>query len=283
MIVGHGLPFLKLVGTGNDFLFIDLRAKPLTTWTALSRLQVVQRMADRHYGVGADGVIFIEENQNDDVPLGWDFYNSDGSRASMCGNATRCMGRWAHEVLKQDEVRFRSAVGVVVVKRKGDQFTSQFDFLKFSTQSLTYLSHGKKCTAQFIDTGVPHAVVEISQIADAPASEEDIRALRFHPAVGEQGANVTFLKRLSETEIQTTTFERGIEDFTLSCGTGVLAAAAIAAELSVRRRLDRDIELHVETPGGRLKVGFSKDLKLVSLVGPAHTICSGEFIEGRLL
>lgn len=278
----RGLPFLKIVGTGNDFLFIDLRAQTLQDITKLSRSQVVARIAHRQFGVGSDGVVFIESNPGGSAPLKWDFYNPDGSRAAMCGNATRCMGRWAELQMEASTVSFQTAVGAVTVRKDGEEFSSSLTFLQITPRALLFSSSGVEKTATYLDTGVPHAVVRVDRLEDSRAMDSEIRALRYHPDTGPDGANVTFYQRTGEHSLRTMTFERGVEGFTLSCGTGVLAAAAAEARINSASPPTDAIDVAVETPGGALQVRFEKGLTTVLLKGPAQLICSGEITQGLL-
>lgn len=125
------LAFDKIVGTGNDFLFFDLRERPLSEFTRLSRGELAIRAADRHNGVGADGVVFVERNEGEPA-LKWDFFNSDGSQAAMCGNALRCMGLWAREWLRSETVRFLTARGPIDVSHVEGEFTPNSRFCGWS-------------------------------------------------------------------------------------------------------------------------------------------------------
>lgn len=270
--------FHKIVGTGNDFVFVDLREHSLREATALSRAVLARRIADRHQGVGADGVVFVEKLSGHEA-LKWDFYNSDGSAASMCGNALRCMGRWGREVLGQDDIQFVTARGPVEVRYRDGGYWAELTFLKLEPRGIDFVANGRTERAILIDTGVPHAVREVSSLADRAALAEDIRALRFHQATGAAGANVTFFARLGDGELQTITFERGVEDFTLSCGTGVLAAAAVGLGVTHHHPPRDLLEVGVETPGGRLRVRFEPGLRAITLVGPSLLICEGRIHE----
>jgi diaminopimelate epimerase len=278
----ESLSFLKIVATGNDFIFIDLRDRSLEGMTSLTRAGIASRLAHRQNGVGADGVIFVERQTQASTPLKWDFYNSDGSKAEMCGNATRCMGRWAHAVMNVSSVRFSTVVGDVEVLRDGELFASKLDFLKLHPREVRYQANGEDRIATLIDTGVPHIVVPIASMNDARSRQMDIEALRFHPQAGPRGANVTFLEDIGGGALRTVTFERGVEDFTLSCGTGVLAAAVVGTGVRADAPLEAAREVRVETPGGALDVRFEKDLRVVWLRGPANLIYAGTLAEGIL-
>lgn len=265
------MKFTKLVATGNDFIFIDARDATVVGELNLRRPEIARKVCARHLGVGADGMVFVENCSADDGSgYRWDFYNSDGSTAEMCGNATRCMGRWASHVLGASEIRFKTQAGWVVAKTEGGVVSSELSFIQAILSPLTYRSAGVDKVAQLVNTGVPHAVIEIEDISLAKRCLEDVRALRFHVGAGVRGANVTFLQALGANEFSTITFERGVEDFTISCGTGVLAAAAVGLARAGGNRA------RVHTPGGQLEVQYGENLKGVILKGPATLICEGE-------
>ncbi len=275
MSANSRFPFYKIVGTGNDFLFLDFRDDYLTDVNRpVARAEFVRRIANRHTGVGSDGVVFVEKQGSD---LKWDFYNPDGSSAAMCGNALRCMGRWAKTVLGKDEVQFHTRLGLVTVRYEGGRFNAQLRGLNVSPRALPYEIDGSPLEASLINTGVPHAVVRVSTISNEDFLLKHVPHLRRHPVAGIEGANVTFVQVVDAKEFKTVTFERGIEDFTLSCGTGVLAAAAeglgfIPSETSAK----------LTTPGGILEVIYKDNFSVAHLIGPAEVICSG-FLEERFL
>lgn len=273
MTPGQGeLPFVKLVGTGNDFVFIDARNGLPSAFIQRPRQELVRRLCDRHFGIGADGVVFVENaSSSERLPgrLRWDFYNSDGSSAEMCGNATRCMGRWAERVLGVSQVEFETTAGLVRAYAHGDLIESELSFVSASLKSIQFEHQGRLETAFLVNTGVPHAVYETSKIETASRLVDVIRALRFHPETGARGANVTFLERVGRSSYKTVTYERGVEDFTLSCGTGVLASAAVGLSS------DGAFAADVETPGGKLEVRYKDGFKGVSLIGPAAVVFSG--------
>lgn len=255
----------KIVGTGNDFLFIDARdvskAVPRERRSALA-----QKLCDRHFGVGADGLVFVEPNSAG-ADLTWDFYNNDGSVAEMCGNASRCMGRWAQIKLGRESVSFDTMAGRVRTETVGDEISLSIDYLEIKFKDLEFQVDGRTQTATFVNTGVPHAVFHLRNIEDARKSQSVIKALRFHPNVGPRGTNITFVaprEASQKIEFDTVTFERGVEDFTLSCGTGVLAAAAVTL-----KDQSKPAEVKLTTPGGLLTVKYGQNWAGAVLRGPA--------------
>lgn len=272
------LDFEKLVGTGNDFVFIDGR-KTLPSWfEAMGRARMASWICNRHTGVGADGVVFIDRatapDENGSSHVKWDFYNSDGSIAEMCGNASRCAGRWAERHLKAQSIQLETLSGVVRVEVFADYIRAHLSELKLIPENLPFALQGNARSAILINTSVPHAVLALEDLEQAALSQDAIQALRWHKKAGARGANVTFYQRVSDTEVKTVTFERGVEGFTLSCGTGVVAAAT-AAYLENETRGLRHRHLVVVAPGGRLGVEFAADLTSAVLTGPAQFVFSG--------
>ncbi|HVK61927.1 MAG TPA: hypothetical protein VM432_10270, partial [Bdellovibrionales bacterium] len=173
------------------------------------------------------------------------------------------MGRWTKNHLGLDNVRFETSAGMVDVSVKDEQVASHLGFVKASLREITAEVAGKQVRATLVNTGVPHAVVRVDELEGADTQKELISAFRFHPAAGPRGANVTFLQVVGRAKVRTKTFERGVEGFTLSCGTGVIAAAAVCLKEQGGLRAE------VWTPGGELVAEFGSDFTGVTLIGPA--------------
>ena len=268
------LRLVKIQGAGNDFLFIDLRTTSLQHFTTLNRRELVRRLADREFGIGADGVVFVE-NGGSEVTFSWDFYNKDGSTAEMCGNAARCMGRWGQLFAGKSEFSFRTIAGDVFVRGVDAAVEAFLPFVKIEMKNLEYNLNGEVHSALFVNTGVPHLVVEVAKLEQAYKMLDHVQALRFHPDVGSRGSNVTFVERVAETKFKTVTFERGVEGFTLACGTGVLAAAAKGIQGKT------NVTVEVEAPGGALQVIFPKEGGAI-LSGPAKLVFEAKVNEELL-
>ncbi len=261
----------KYSATENDFLIGQLlNDEDSMAWTkafgVLPRAKVAQRLCDRFNGIGADGLLLIQPSQSDDFH--WDFYNRDGSSAEMCGNAARCAALWADNLTKKAVTKFGTLAGPVVVSKHNDSL--------FEVQMTPLIDHNKDlvlslgpdlANVRWLNSGVPHAVVERHSLEPRPELFQWANQLRRHSHFGPQGANVTFYTRLTPTRISSLTFERGVEDFTRSCGTGAVAAAWAAGES----------DIDVQVPGGDLRVEFSNlNSKVVPrLIGPAHYV--GQF------
>ena len=235
-------------GCGNDFILIDNRTARL----AMDPAVFCQSVCRRKRSVGADGLILIESS--DAFDFQWQFYNADGSRAEMCGNGARCAARFAHHTgIAGEKMVFRTDAGPIEAQIYGDQvkikMTPPF---ACRTEVAIDLSVGRR-TVSSINTGVPHVVLETDRLA-----EEQIvplgREIRHHACFAPAGTNVNFVQPDGDNRLQVRTYERGVEDETLACGTGCVAAALVTA---LRRRWSAPIPV-VTRSGGILTIYFRK-------------------------
>ena len=301
------LSVMKLVATGNDFLFINGIDSDAKNWPSLNRSQLAKVLCDRHFGLGGDGLVIIERptdligspNAQLEVPtFQWDFYNSDGSSAEMCGNATRCFGRWAEKTLNLSCAKLVTIAGIVEVtarptgqadgrsrgeaSKSSSQFESLLSFVKTTGRRIMARLDERDYCAILLNTGVPHAVIAVDDLESAKNHSSLIQAFRFHPDTGAKGANVTLIQAFGPTHFKTVTFERGVEGFTLSCGTGVLAAAIAGVVHGLKSNGSSIDELAeasgymknatLDTPGGTLSVQILKAGCGVLLAGPAEIV-----------
>ena len=217
------VPFSKMSGSGNDFVLIDHRRRFLDE----DRLNAfVAGICRRRLSVGADGVILIEPSQTADFR--WRFFNSDGSSAAMCGNGARCAARFAHlQGVCGPDMRFETGAGEIEAHVSGRRvrvkMTDPGPLESGRRLELSNGSLGMSC----IDTGVPHAVVLVDDVAAVDVAALG-REIRFHPRFAPAGTNVDFISREREG-IAIRTYERGVEAETLACGTGSVAGALVAA------------------------------------------------------
>ena len=266
--------FAKFVGAGNDFLFMDAREG--RAFPRAARADFARAACDRHFGAGADGAVFVEG----DAARGWrwDFYNRDGSQAEMCGNAARCMAEWSRIKLGLNEIDFATTAGLVRARSLGvGRARVELGFVARAARPFMIESpelSGGRVSGFLFNTGVPHAVLEVAKIEDARAWPETVRRLRWLPEAGPKGANATFFARAKSGagRIDSVTFERGVEDFTLACGTGVVAAALAYA------RVAGGAGANVSTPGGELRVEFEATGETgVALEGSAEFVYEGAY------
>jgi len=228
---GDRATFYKMTGSGNDFVMLDGRAHRLGEWPA----ERIVATCNRRLGVGADGLVLL-------TPLGigevrFDFFNSDGSRASMCGNAALCSTRLAARLgmAPTGEVRLRTDAGLVRGRCLPGPDRAEINLEPFDLPvAVPGIAFGPgERQARFAVVGVPHLVVLVDDV-DAVPLESRGRELRFHPALGAAGANANFISapRSPGAPWRIRTYERGVEGETLACGTGTVAAALVVAELT---------------------------------------------------
>jgi diaminopimelate epimerase len=262
------LRFTKMNGAGNDFILIDNRAGEIH----LDSSQIA-RLCDRHRGVGADGVLLLEKASNN-ADFRMRYFNADGGEAEMCGNGARCFARFANKMAKASgKISFDTQAGMIAAELFNDLVTLQMTEptdLRISMK-LPVTNEGK--TVHFINSGVPHVVIPVSRVDDVDVRREG-SAIRYHNTFSPKGANVNFIGKLGPKKIAVRTYERGVEDETLACGTGVVASALIFATLE-----NTNGPITVIARGGdELQVGFEKSdnrFRNVTLTGPADFVFDG--------
>lgn len=257
-------------GAGNDFLLVDNRAGRIE----LSPDQVA-RLCHRQKGVGADGLILLTGCESGRAPWAWQFFNSDGSVADMCGNGARCFARFVQRVAGGGtRLTFETRAGVVAAELDGDRVTIGLTSPSgLQLNQRVGLASGP-LIVHSLNTGVPHAVVIVDDAESTPVVSLG-RELRHHPHFGPDGTNVNFVQRLGTGSIRVRTYERGVEGETLACGTGVTAAALVCNRLfgfapPIRARVQG---------GDELEVGFRETegaFDQVRLTGPAEFVFEGE-------
>ena len=269
-------------GTQNTFFILDARSQNFDTQLhilsgGLSRSEVARNLCRSFHLSKADGCIFIEEDSQLDFK--WDFYNCDGSSAQMCGNAARCVA-WLSCKQKwtmSSSVKFRSISGVI----KADVDLKGFVKVEMSVPQIlehtTFQYDSQTLKGLSVNTGVPHFVMETANVTDKNSLKKVAQYIRGHPYFGSEGSNVSFLsspdKNFTSQDIfEGLTFERGVEDFTQSCGTGVVAIAAFLISRHIKS-FNEDIAIKV--PGGCLTVLILKDFKGAFLFGPVEYL--GQF------
>ena len=262
------LRFTKMDGAGNDFILIDNRAGDIH----LNRSQIA-RLCDRHRGIGADGVLLLE-NPSDHADFRMRYFNADGGEAEMCGNGARCFARFASKVADASgKISFETPAGVISSELAGDLVTLQMTEPTDLRLDIPLEIGAEKKIAHFINSGVPHVVVPVAQVGDIDVPREG-SAIRHHEMFSPKGANVNFIEKRGANEIAVRTYERGVEDETLACGTGVVASALVfAATENVKG------PIRVLARGGdELGVGFDrvdKQFRSVTLTGPAEFVFEG--------
>ena len=253
------LPFFKYQGAGNDFVMIDNRRNKFPK----NNTKLVKLLCDRKFGIGADGLILLENDEVSDFKM--DYYNSDGKKGSMCGNGGRCLVAFAkHLGIIDDETIFGAVDGL-------HGATIENELISLQMQDVTEIR--VKSTASFLDTGSPHHVQMVKGLDTFDVFKEG-RKLRYG-LYGKKGSNINFVEQKTSDTFSVRTYERGVEDETLSCGTGV---TAVALAMYDSGKTDSE-NIHISTLGGELLVRFEKNgegYKNIHLVGPAKLVFKGE-------
>lgn len=258
----QNLQFWKYQGAGNDFILLDQREQRLIKVTDEKR---IAWLCDRHFGIGGDGLILLEPSAEADFQML--YFNADGRLGSLCGNGGRCVVAFAHDIgVIGDHCRFLAYDGIheAIIRSPGWVALQLHDISDIEKRGQDYC----------LDTGSPHFVRFVEHLDGLQVTEAG-RAVRYAAPFREKGINVNFVES-REGYLRVATYERGVEDETLACGTGVTAAAmAYVASLP---QAERQWNIPVETKGGRLEVQFRYDGATFSdvwLGGPALQVFTG--------
>lgn len=269
------LPFMKLAGSGNDFILLDNRsgAVPVNEETR----EFVRNVCARGTGLGADGLILIENSDVADIR--WQFYNADGSTAEMCGNGSRCAARFAWlKGITPRELTLETVAGIVRAEITGGRNVKvQLTAPHGLQHNVSVEIEGATYPASCLNTGVPHCVYFVDDIDKADVFERG-RATRYHELFQPRGTNVNFIQVTGPHTISIRTYERGVENETLACGTGSVAAAIVAGSLGM---VNSPVMVHTRS-GAVLKIYFVEragNFQDVFLEGDATVICEGELWE----
>ncbi|MBU2946086.1 diaminopimelate epimerase [Zobellia uliginosa] len=255
------LSFYKYQGTGNDFVLIDNRQLQFPK----NDTKLVASLCDRKFGIGADGLILLENDELSDFKMV--YYNADGREGSLCGNGGRCTVAFANflGIVDKDTV-FNAADGK-------HHATIKDGIVSLQMQDVIEIK--EKPEYVFLDTGSPHHVQMVNTVQDFPVFKEG-KKLRYG-LYGQTGSNVNFVEVLNDDTFAVRTYERGVEDETLSCGTGV-TAVAIAMHNAGKTNANR---IKVNTQGGELQVELNKKdgvYNQIHLIGPATQVFKGEIV-----
>lgn len=263
-----------MTGTGNDFLiWPEANFKPEDYFQALgvsSRSELTQKLCDRHFGIGADGLVILTVIAP--KVLKWDFYNADGSSAEMCGNASRCAARYSFENKLVADSSFEIQTGAGSIFAEVIQKSVRVKMTKIEKAQLdqTLKMAHQQIDFDFINSGVPHVVIYKKDFILNDILKTLCKEIQDNPLFAPDATNVTLYKPLADGHIESVSFERGVEDFTLACGTG-----AVAAAYSYRRKNPQLDRVKVKVPGGQLLIEFQNDE--VFMTGPADYIADIEY------
>lgn len=252
--------FYKYQGTGNDFVILDNRTQEFPK----NDTKLIEKICDRRFGIGADGLMLLENETGFDFKMV--YFNADGNQSTMCGNGGRCLVAFAKQLnIIEKETHFIAIDGphfatIDLQNNVALQMIDVLDIKDFNTYS-------------FLNTGSPHHVEVVQNIDQYPVKEQGAK-IRYSDLYGKLGSNINFVEKVDENIFRLRTYERGVEDETLSCGTGATAAAI--AMFNKKMATKTTVKLLVQ--GGELEVTFTKDTfsyKNVFLKGPAKFVFQG--------
>jgi len=262
------LEFSKLSAAGNDFILFDNRSSNF----AGDESDIFHRICKRRIAVGADGILLLEKSDDHDFSMR--YYNADGSLGEMCGNGARAAAYYAYmNGIASGSMKF-DVLGVVYKARVMDEGIElgmpppvKFE-MKPGVNDMVNLQEGA-----YLDVGVPHYVLFAEDI-DRLNVIDIGRFYRYHDSFQPKGVNVNFVQIIDEHNLRIRTYERGVEDETLACGTGTISSAMTAfTQHGIRP------PVHVETRGGHLIVSFKSDFQDLTLTGPAKIVYKGKIID----
>jgi diaminopimelate epimerase len=254
------IAFQKYQGAGNDFIMIDNREDLFPKNSS----KHIEKLCNRKFGIGADGLILLENSDEYDFKM--IYFNSDGNESTMCGNGGRCIVSFANKLkLFDKETTFEAIDGKHFATIEGETVELQMsDILEVEYHQNYY----------FVNSGSPHHIILTTHINLCNVVSEG-RKIRNGAPYFEEGSNVNFVEKISENHFKIRTYERGVEDETLACGTGATAVAVAMYDA----KMTNISNLKIETLGGNLEVSFKKENKHYSnvfLKGPATFVFKGE-------
>jgi diaminopimelate epimerase len=271
------LKFTKMHGLGNDFVVFDGVRQNVKLTSGQARF-----IADRHFGVGCDQILLVEEPTRNDVDFRYRIFNADGGEVQQCGNGARCFVRFVHDrkLTEKREIRVETASGIISPKLEDDsQVTVDMGMPRFEPAEIPFVAdrraptyrlevEGEKIEVSVLSMGNPHAMLRVDDIEMAPVGELGPKIER-HPCFPER-VNAGFMQILDRSHIRLRVYERGAGE-TLSCGTGACAAAVTGM---LRGYLNRKVT--VQTRGGELVIQWAGEGKPVFMTGPAVSVFEGE-------
>ena len=266
--------FTKMAGAGNDFIVIEARK-------GLDLTKLAVAACDRTNGIGADGLLILDNSKRADYRMR--IINADSSEAEMCGNGARCMAAYIvrHHPPKNKLFSMETIAGIILGEAQGEVARVRLSPPKDYRARVPLTISGRKITVSYMDTGVPHAIVYVDDLAKINVAKIG-SVIRYHARFKPRGTNVNFVEQTNKDLIRVRTYERGVEDETKACGTGSVASAIITylkANPSVTN--ERKAHMRVQTAGGEiLEVTFDltdNNISNVWLKGSAKFIAKGEY------
>ena len=267
------IEFYKMSGSGNDFIIIDNRDLSLNVGDLPA---FARRVCARKISVGADGLFLIEPSKS--VDFKWQFFNSDGSVAEMCGNGSRCVARYAYlKGIAGEKMSFETIAGIISAEVKGDVIKVKLTDPSPVSTEIKIEADGQKFILDSVDTGVPHAVVFVDDLDNCDV-HNDGRRIRYHKNFAPRGTNADFTVVFDRHKIRVRTYERGVEGETLACGTGMVASVLAAAQ---RGLVESPVDVLVQS-GETLRIYFENQNGLwreIYLEGRVKIIYQGFLFE----
>lgn len=267
--------FFKMSGAGNDFIVIDNRENIIKG----DINNFVKQVCTRRLSIGADGLILVEKSNKADFRMC--YYNADGSEAEMCGNGGRCVARFAYlKGIVHERMKFETLAGVMEAEIAGRNVKLKMSDPTSLKLGIELLVNGSLLKLHFINTGVPHAVCFVDDLENTDVFNLG-KSIRYHTEFQPKGTNANFAKIIDSNNIEIRTYERGVENETLACGTGAAATALIGAALGKVKPV-----VSMKTRSGFiLKIHFTKKDDIFSnlfLEGNAAVIYEGKMREEAL-
>lgn len=273
----YDIPFTKMQAAGNDFVVLDNR---LNSFTKDELISLAPSICDRKFGVGSDGILVLFPPEHSNVDYTMFYRNPDGSNAGMCGNGARCIALFAHSLGFDKQHRFNVHDNIY----EADVPDSKSVSISFPMEASVNKKTIGEETLYAIHTGTEHVVKKVSeeQLKDEEQLTAEGRKLRYHKLFEPKGTNVNFITGTDSTTLKLQTYERGVEDLTLACGTGAIASALVWHHLQDSSSSAQ--KYSVETKGDMLSVHFTFDPKSrkyhnIKLEGPAHFVFKGTFLQ----
>jgi len=266
----HSIHFYKMVASGNDFVVVDNRRGAVRDAIAFTR-----EVCRPHLGAGADGVLLFENSKKANFKMR--ILNSDGSEAAACGNGFRCIALYAHDILKySSRMTFESGSGLIEAEvGQKDQIRVQLVKPRVFEMDGVVEVRKHRLHYTFLDTGVPHVVIFVEGLEKIEVFETG-KAIRYHTHFQPFGTNVNFVEVKNKKEIAVRTYERGVEDETLACGTGSTASAVVSVLKGYA-----ELPVNVLTKSGeKLRINMQKkgnEITKVFLEGKAQFVYKGEY------
>ena len=261
--------FFKMSGSGNDFILIDNRDQSLTVGNIA---EFVRTVCERKVSVGADGFSIIENSQRADFR--WRFFNADGSEVDMCGNGARCAARFAYiRGIAKEKMSFETGAGIIDAEVRGDTVKLRLTEPRAMKVNISVMIEGQPIEVNFVNTGVPHVVIFVQDLDRYDVFNMG-RKIRYHKDFQPEGTNANFMEVIDRHTIRIRTYERGVEDETLACGTGAVASALISSSQGL---VESPVDVRVKS-GETLKIYFHKagqGFEDIYLEGKANVVYEG--------